>query len=184
MTNKLYFATTNENKIAEATKILGVEIEGSGLAIDEIQSLDPIEVAHKKAQAYYDVLKKPIFVEDSTLTFEALKGLPGTYINDFLKALDNEGLCKLIKNESNRKATAGVTLVLIDESGQWHEFTGETKGEIAQEPLGDNGFGWDAIFVPEGDTRTFAQMTQDEKLQYSMRARAFEKMKIWLENNK
>ncbi len=179
--SKIYFATTNEGKIAEAKTLLGIGIEGCGLPIDEIQSLDASEVARKKALAYYEKLQKPILVEDVSLTFQALNGLPGTYINDFSKVLDNKGLCHLMRDEKDRCATAITTLVFIDSEGTPHEFVGEVHGDITKEPRGEKGFGWDPIFQPNGSDKTLAEMDIEEKNTYSMRARAFEKFKTWLE---
>ena len=94
---KLYFATGNEGKLKEAQNILGVDVEGVGLEIDEIQSMDPVEVAVKKARAYYSALKKPIFIEDVSVSIKALYGLPGTYIDAFMQSLGNEGIVELMK---------------------------------------------------------------------------------------
>jgi non-canonical purine NTP pyrophosphatase (RdgB/HAM1 family) len=179
---KIYFATTNEGKINEAKALLDIEVEGVGLPIDEIQSLDTKEVAIKKAKAYWEKLKMPILVEDVSLTFEALSGLPGTYINDFSKSLGNQGLIELLQSKSNRSAEAITTLVFIDEAGVENVFQGIVKGEISTTPKGENGFGWDPIFIPSGSTQTLAEMDMETKNMHSMRARAFEEFKAWLKN--
>lgn len=179
---ELVFATTNRDKLREARSILGVEILGEELEIDEIQSTDPIEVTRKKARAYYEVLKKPLFVEDVSLGFEALKGLPGPYINDFSKKLGNRGLIDLISQHGSRNAIAQTTLVYIDADRE-QEFIGEVKGKITYRPRGENGFGWDPVFIPEGSEKTFAEMDLEEKNQYSMRARALMNLKNWLAEN-
>jgi XTP/dITP diphosphohydrolase len=181
MEKTIFFATTSEGKLNEARKLLGIDVQGSGLEIDEIQSLDPETVAIKKAASYFQELEKPILVEDVSLTFEALEKLPGTYINDFYKVLGNQGLVNLLERENNRKARAQTTLVFVDQNGKSHIFTGIVGGEIAGEPRGTNGFGWDPIFIPEGETRTFGEMTEMEKAKYSMRAMAMAKFKEWLE---
>jgi len=181
MRKTIYFATTSRGKLNETRKLLGIDIQGCGLEIDEIQSLDPETVASKKAASYFKELKKPILVEDVSLTFEALKSLPGTYVNDFFKVLGNQGLVDLLGNTSNRKAVAQTTLVFIDDEGKPQIFIGITEGEIASAPKGSNGFGWDPIFIPNGETRTFAEMSEREKAKFSMRAKALAKFKIWLE---
>src|SRR5260221_3297673 len=89
---KVIFATSNVGKLKEAQEVLGIEVIGRELPIEEIQSLDTKKVALEKARAYYKEIKEPLFVEDVALTFNAMNGLPGTYINDFSKALNNEGL--------------------------------------------------------------------------------------------
>lgn len=179
----IYFATTNSGKLKEASEILGIEVIGTPLEIEEIQSLDPEKVALAKAAAYYEKLSKPVLIEDVSLTFHALGQLPGTYINDFSKSLGNEGLIALLKGKNDRSATVQTTLVFYDAEGRPHTFIGQMKGEIAYQPSGDQGFGWDPIFIPTGESRTLAQMSAEEKNEISMRRRAFEKFKAFLQNN-
>ena len=97
---KLYFATTNEGKLKEAKSILKVEVVGTPLEIDEVQSMDPIEVATKKARLYFEKLRKPIFVEDVSVFIKALNGLPGPYIDAFMKTF-YEKITKKEKSWSN-----------------------------------------------------------------------------------
>ncbi len=177
--NKLFFATTNEGKLREAREILGANIEGTPLEIEEIQSLDAKKVAIQKAKDYFKVLQKPIFVEDLSLTFNALNGLPGAYISDFLKAVENEGLIELLNNKQDRTAAAQTYVVFIDKDGQEYVFEGKVEGIIAEKPRGE-GFGWDPIFIPLGQDKTFGEMSIEEKNKHSMRAIALKKMKKWL----
>ncbi len=179
---RVTFATTNKGKLEEARSILGMEVDGTPLEIDEIQSLDPVRVAVEKAKVYFKELQKPLFVEDTSLSFNGLNGLPGTYISDFSKMIGNEGLVKLI-NE-NRKATAQVTVVYVDEAGKEHVFEGKIDGTISNEPKGENGFGWDQIFIPDGEERTFGEMSLEEKNKYSMRAIALRSFSNWLSSQK
>lgn len=180
---KIYFATTNEGKLAEARKILGIKIQSVSLEIDEIQSLDPVEVAVKKAISYYEALKKPIFVEDVSFSIVTLGNLPGPYIDAFMKALSNEGIVKLLKGKKERGVVAQATVVYVDGKQKPEVFVGKVDGKIAEEPKG-TGFGWDPIFIPNGETRTFGEMALEEKNQYSMRAKALKKFKNWLQNAK
>src|SRR3990167_10568003 len=172
----MYFATTNQGKLKEASTILGVEVVGIPLEIDEIQSLDPIEVATKKARSYWSSLKKSLFVEDVALFIDSINGLPGTYIDAFMKALGNEGILEMLKGYKLRTATAQTTIVYVDGKGTEHFFVGKTAGCIALKPRG-GGFGWDPIFIPRGSKKTFGEMDLDEKNKFSMRARALLKFK-------
>ncbi|OGM20875.1 non-canonical purine NTP pyrophosphatase, RdgB/HAM1 family [Candidatus Woesebacteria bacterium RIFCSPHIGHO2_01_FULL_38_9] len=176
---KIFFATTNEGKLNEVRSILGLDVIGTPLEIDEIQSLDPVKVATKKAQAYFERLKKPIFVEDVSLSIESLDGLPGTYIDAFMKTLGNDGIADMMKDKKDRRATAQATVVYVSKKGKEEIFIGKVEGTISDRPRG-KGFGWDPIFIPKGETRTFGEMTQDEKNRYSMRAKALNKFKSWL----
>jgi XTP/dITP diphosphohydrolase len=177
----LYFATHNENKIREAKDILGIEIEGAGFEVDEIQSMDPVEVAVKKAKEYFKLLNKPIFTEDISLSINALGGLPGPYIDSFMKVLGNDGIIALLKGKADRRVTAQATIVYIDEEGE-KIFIGKEAGTIPNKPKGV-GFGWDPIFVPKGEKNTFADMDLKEKNKFSMRAIALLKLKKFLYKN-
>ena len=180
---KIVFATGNKDKLAEAKEILGIEIEGTSLEIDEIQSLDAIEVTVKKARAYFDKLKNPLFVEDVSFFIKSFNGFPGPFIDGFLKNLGNDGLTTLLKNYKDKTSVAQATIVYIDKNGKEHIFIGRVKGKIADKPKGDNGFGWDPIFIPNGSIKTFAQMDLRQKNKYSMRKKALAKLGKWIEKH-
>lgn len=180
----LYFATTNEGKIKEAQAILSdFKIHGCGFEIEEIQSLDETKVAVRKAQDYNSALEKPVFVEDLGLFFKYLNGLPGTYINDFLKVLGNDGLARLIPSHQDRSAKVVTAIVFCWGKDKYKVFKGEVKGTVSSVPMGNEGFGWDPIFIPQGQTRTFGQMSLGEKNKYSMRAIALGKFAKWLQRS-
>jgi len=180
----LIFATSNEHKLKEAREILGIEVEGTSLDIPEIQSLNEDEVVRQKAIDYYDQIQKPLFVEDVSLTFHTLGKLPGTYINDFSKQLGNEGLIKLLDGKDDRSATATVSIGYIHSDKKITVFQGSIEGSIALEEKGEMGFGWDPIFIPEGESQTFAEMDSDAKNRYSMRGIAFREFKKWLDRSR
>ena len=181
----LTFGTTNEGKLKEVSEILGIKVEGIALEVDEIQSLDRTEVALKKAKAYFQEVNKPLLVEDNSLEFKGLNGLPGTFIDYFFKSLGNEGLVELLSHTRDRSATAYATLVYYESDSNYQIFTGEQTGKIAKFPRGDNGFGWDPIFIPDGDNRTLAELEPAEKAAISMRKKALAQFQKWiLENNK
>lgn len=177
---KIYFATTNKGKLNEASSILGIEMEATPYEVDEIQSLDPIKVATTKVRSYYKKLKSPLLVEDISLTFSALRRLPGTYIDDFMESLGNKGLINLLKSHQNKNAVAQTTIVFVDEEGKEQVFIGKVYGTISEKPRGKKGFGWDPIFIPKGFKKTFAEMSMEEKNKISMRATALKKFKKWL----
>lgn len=184
MIKTLTFGTTNEGKLAEAREILGVEVEGVGIDVNEIQSLDPEAVAIDKAQRYFEKHANPLFIEDVSLTFHGLGQLPGTFIDYFSKSLGNEGLTNLLTNIEDKSATAQTTIVYIENIDNYHVFKGSIKGRIADSPRGDQGFGWDPIFIPESESKTFAEIESSEKNKYSMRKLALEEFKKWLIENK
>ena len=93
-------------------------------------------------------------------------------------ALGEAGLCALAKAFDNRGASAETCVCLYD--GKPHSFTSSIKGRIADKPRGKNGFGWDVIFIPDGQDKTFGEMTLEEKNSVSMRAAAFKKLEEYV----
>lgn len=170
----MIFATSNHQKLKEFESILGIKLNHSDLDLDEIQSVDVEEVAIHKAKQAYELLKEPVIVEDTGLYLEELNGLPGALIKFFVKKLTLEQICSLIKE--NRSATAVICIAYFN-GQELKTFKGETKGEIAKEPKGTNGFGWDPIFIPEGYSQTFAEITSEEKEDKFMRKEAIKKLK-------
>lgn len=170
----MIFATGNLQKLKEFESILGIKLNHADLDLDEIQSVDVEEVAIHKARQAYELLREPIIVEDTGLYFEELNGLPGALIKFFVKKLTLNKICSLVKE--NRKAMA-VTCIAYFDGKELKTFKGETKGELAIEPRGSNGFGWDPIFIPEGYNQTFAEITSEEKEYKFMRKEAIKELK-------
>jgi XTP/dITP diphosphohydrolase len=176
------FVTTNEHKRREVESILGVELDRAAPDVPEVQALDLAEVAVHKATSAYNALGKPphpVLVEDSGLVIGAWNGLPGALTKWFLSSVGNEGILRMLCGE-DRSARAVCAVAVAEEGGRVHVFRGEVRGEIAPEPRGESGFGWDPIFVPEGSEFTYAQMG-DAKNENSHRARAFRRVRGWLE---
>jgi non-canonical purine NTP pyrophosphatase (RdgB/HAM1 family) len=179
---KAVFVTTSEHKRREVQRILGVELESVAPDVPEIQALDFAEVAAHKARDAYEALDAPphpVLVEDSGLVIGAWNGLPGALTKWFLSSVGNEGILRMLSGE-DRLAHAVCAVAVADAGGEVRVFRGEVRGEVAPEPRGGGGFGWDPIFVPEGSGRTYAQMG-DAKHEDSHRARAFRQVRGWLE---
>lgn len=183
----VFFATGNINKFNEARRILGSQ----GIAVgmlklkgDEIQSESLQEIAEKSVQNAYKLSRLPIFVEDAGLFIDALSGFPGPYAAYVYKTIHNSGILKLMKGEKNCKATFQSIISYCDDQNTTDpmSFYGESKGEITPEERieqGKSGFGFDPIFQPEGSSRTFAEMTIEQKNGYSHRADAIRKFAEW-----
>lgn len=175
---KLTFITGNQAKAKYLSDYFDWPIKHRSLDLPEIQSMDLEQIVADKAIQAFKIIKSPVLVEDVSLVFNALNGLPGPLIRWFLKALGNEGLCKLLDGKE-RSALARVAFCYFD--GQKPIiFDGKRKGKISDKPRGNMNFGWDPIFIPEGFDRTWAEMTQDEKHKTSMRKIALEKLKGYL----
>ncbi len=170
----MIFVTGNHQKLKEFEEILGIKLNHRDLDLDEIQSTEAEEVAKHKAKQAFEILNEAVIVEDTGLYFEELNGLPGALIKFFVKKLSLDQICGLIKE--NRKAFARTAIAYFD-GKEMRVFTGETKGEISEKPRGSNGFGWDPVFIPEGYDRTFAELTNKEKVSKFMRKEAIKKLK-------
>ena len=176
------FITSNPNKVKELGECLGFSIKHQNLDLPEIQSLSLEKVAIAKAEFAFREIKSSVLIEDNALIFSALNNLPGSFIKHFFESLKNEGLTKILNAYDNREALALSCFVLRDENGS-KVFMGETKGVVADKPRGENGFGWDAIFMPAGSNMTWAEMSKEEKQKTSMRAKALEKLSDYLKND-
>jgi non-canonical purine NTP pyrophosphatase (RdgB/HAM1 family) len=173
----LKFVTSNADKLREATDILGFSLDQvSSLKIDEIQSDDINKIVIHKAKKSYDIIKFPVLVEDSGLFFTAWNGLPGPFIKWFEASVGCHGLLKMMEGFENRKALA-VCFVAIFDGKELIIGKGEVHGEIASSIRGENGFGWDVIFIPERHEKTYAEMVSSEKNLISHRRLAFEDLK-------
>ncbi|WP_256868077.1 non-canonical purine NTP pyrophosphatase [Candidatus Entotheonella palauensis] len=178
--NDLYFATSNAHKHRELRAILGVPLTRIDIDLPEIQALDVTDVVRAKAIQAYEQTGKVVLVEDTGLGFAAWNGLPGALMRWFLQTVGNEGLCRLMAGEANRAAVAKTAIGMFD-GREVMVCHGEVQGTIAHQPAGDNGFGWDAIFQPEGqgraEVKTFAEMTAEEKNHISSRRLAAEALR-------
>jgi XTP/dITP diphosphohydrolase len=176
------FVTSNEGKLKEVSEILGREIAAAGIDVEEIQSLDVCDVVRRKAIRSYDLVGKPVIVEDTGLYIKGLNGFPGALIKWALKTIGNKGLCEMLGSK-DRKAYS-ETAVCIYDGKRVEIFTGRTDGRISKSPKGHSTFGWDPIFIPEGENLTYAEMGGIEKNKISSRAKAFKKLKICLARTK
>jgi non-canonical purine NTP pyrophosphatase (RdgB/HAM1 family) len=179
---KLTFITGNAGKAKYLSDYFHLPVEHIKLDLKEIQSVNLQEVVEDKAKRAYEIVKSPVLVEDVSLTFKALKALPGPLIKWFLDTLGNEGLCQLLDGFDSRDALAEVEFAICDVSGV-HTFSGSMEGSISTAPRGEMGFGWDPVFIPKGHQKTWAEMTDDEKHTTSMRKIALEKMSQFLTKN-
>ncbi len=173
---QIKFVTGNSNKVREAQAILGVELEQLSLDLEEIQTCDVEQAVRHKAEAAYRASASPVLVEDSGLVFKAWKGLPGALVKWFEKTVGLDGMIQMLDGFDSREAVA-ICMVAVHDGERLHLARGEVEGTIACKPTGQGGFGWDALFIPEGEQRTFGEMNEDEKNAISHRRRAFEKLK-------
>lgn len=168
--------TGNIGKAKEFERLLGVKVHNQKIELPEIQTTDVTKVAKIKAEAAYKILQKPVFVDDTGLYINAWGELPGALIAWFLDNVGNEGILKMLEGWDDRTAKVVTALGYCDENGP-QVFVGELNGLVAETSKGENGFGYDPIFIPGDQSKTFAEMTADEKDAISMRARAAKRLR-------
>lgn len=175
------FITGNKGKLKEIASILP-QVEQLDIDLDEIQELDPKKIIeHKLREALKHDLDE-VIVEDTSLYMDGLNNqLPGPFIRWFLSGLQDEGIANLAAKLGNQNAEAKTIIGYAKKPDIIYFFEGRMAGKIV-EPRGDNGFGWDKIFQPEGYDKTIGEMDLLEKNKFSMRAVAARKLKEFLEN--
>lgn len=183
---KLVFASNNKNKIKEIQLLLPeniqiLSLEDIGCFDDIPETADTIEGnAILKANYVTEKFGYNCFADDTGLEVAALNGEPGVYSARYAGEQKdaNDNMDKLLANlqdKSNRKANF-KTVICLNLNGEQHLFTGIINGEIIKEKIGTNGFGYDPIFVAEGYTKTFAELTLEEKSVISHRGLAVKQL--------
>lgn len=179
MKEKIYLITGNEGKAREYREILGERIEREALELEEIQELDSEKVIKHKLEQAYGILHYPVIIDDVSLTFNAIAPLPGTLIKWFLQSLQPDGLAHLLDQYPDRSAI-NTTTIGYNDGSQIHMFEGVLKGTIASHPRGENGFGWDCLFIPENTEKTLAELSAEEKNTLSSRRLAIAQLLAFL----
>lgn len=173
---KLILVSSNPNKAIEAERILGMPLLRVSLSLPEIQAPDVEDITRHKLEVARTKGYGRLVVEDVSLGFDELGNFPGPYVRWLLEAAGGQGLGAIAYALLNRSAKAQCCVAYWDGETP-HIFLGESTGEIIVEPRGDKNFGWDAWFQPQGSTKTFAEMTAEEKDAVSHRGRAYQKLR-------
>ena len=198
---KFIIATNNPKKLKELERILNplgidaVSAKDAGVKLDEVKETGKTfaENAFIKAQAAFDKTGMPAIADDSGLSVDALGGRPGVYSARYAGkgATDEDRIAKLLsemKNVSDKRRTAHFTssVCCILPDGKKLAVEGVCNGKIGYEPVGEDNFGYDPIFVYNND-KTFAQMTAEEKDNVSHRGKSLKmlqkELKKYLEEN-
>ena len=191
---KLCFATNNAHKLEEVRKILNGKFEIVGLhdigCEEELpEERNTIEGnSLQKAEYVFYHFDISCFADDTGLEVEALNGAPGVYSARYAGAQRNSEdnidlLLKNLEHAENRKARF-KTVVTFIRSQEIHQFEGIVEGTILKERRGKGGFGYDAVFLPDGFQKSMAEMSMEEKNKISHRARAMEGLVEFLTNQK
>lgn len=170
------FVTGNRNKLREAERILGFLPDSMDVDLPEVQSLDLLEVVHAKADEARKHVDGALVVEETGLELHAMNGFPGPLVKWMLQAIGPIGIARSVHALDDARATARCLLVFdgfVDGEHCRLVAEGATHGRLVLEPQGDEGFGWDPIFVPDGEERTYAQLSGTEKDVLGHRGRAW-----------
>ena len=189
---QLIFASNNDHKAEEIRSVLSPQItiltlKEAGIFHDIPEPHDTLEKnASEKSSFIYNLTGTNCFSEDTGLEVYALNGEPGVksarYAGDE-KSFDKNIEKLLLKLSAHKDRSArfrSVISLVID--GREYLFEGICNGKIIGQRIGEKGFGYDPIFVPDGSDKTFAQMSMDEKVRYSHRTKAVEKLVTFLNN--
>lgn len=182
----LIFATSNQNKVLEIQKILPKRFEIKSMKDlnyfeDVPENENTIEGnAIFKAKYIYEKFNINVFADDTGLEVEALNGEPGVHSARYAGTTRNsekniKKLLKNLKNVKNRNARFKTVIALII-NNKLHTFSGIVEGYILDSPMGNNGFGYDPIFCPNGFDKSFAELTLKEKNLISHRSLAMKKL--------
>ncbi len=182
----LIFATNNQHKVDEIKLVLGnrfklLTLKEAGIDIDIPEPHDTLEAnAAEKSGVIYKLTGQDCFSEDTGLEVEALNGEPGVksarYAGESRSFEDNiEKLLYKLKGQPNRRAHFKTVISLLLDGKQYF-FEGICPGTIAAKKTGHNGFGYDPVFIPDGSSNSFAEMTMEGKTTFSHRKKAMEKL--------
>lgn len=191
---ELVLSTDNINKLREIREILedlDIKIYGKsdieGLNFEVIEDGDTLyDNALKKASAMAERVDYAVLADDTGLFVKALDGEPGVHSARYASEHDDkknrEKLLNNLKDKEDRSAYFKTEIILIDEDKNIIPIEGVCPGKISLEERGDNGFGYDSIFIPDGFDKTFAEMSHEEKNQISHRSRALKNLRDKLSN--
>ena len=177
----LYFATSNKGKVKEFTQSLSsikVDVVQKNIPYPEIQANSLEEVALFGAKYLQKKFVKPFVLEDAGLFIDPLNGFPGVYSAYVFHTIGCDGILKLMENirSDKRKACFKSVIAYVEPKKRPILFIGDCHGKISAYKSGDHGFGYDPIFIPDNNDKTFAQMEIKIKNKFSHRGKSLEKL--------
>ena len=186
MKKTIYFITSNKGKAKEAKEKFSdikINIIQRDIGYPEIQADTLEEVAFFGAEYVQKKFNFPFILEDAGLFIDALNGFPGVYSAYVYYKIGCSGILRLLQNfDDNRYATFKSIYAYSEPDKKPIIFIGECQGVISEKEIGNFGFGFDPIFIPQGKSKTFAQMKTEEKNKISHRGKSIEKLKDFFKN--
>lgn len=177
--SELFFASSNEHKFEEAQRILshlGVKIKLFKTTLEEIQSNSLSEIAKRKAIDAFTKIQKPVIIEDDCLFINSLNGFPGPYSSYVYETIGNKGLVRLLENTELRDAKFVEIIAYCNGVDDVQLFESSIPGKISS-IIEKGGWGYDPIFIPDGESKTYANVPNKDKL--SHRSASLQKFSDW-----
>lgn len=181
----MIIVTHNQHKFMEYEDIfskLGMDLEWYNYEYPELQSEYLRDIVEFSLKHVSRILNKPFFLEDSGLFINSLRGFPGPYSSYVQEKIGNTGILRLMEEMVDRRAMF-VSVIGYYDGKNFHYFEGTLEGKISDSIRGNNGFGYDPIFIPDGDRRTLAEMEMGEKNTMSHRRKALNRFLEFLKNS-
>lgn len=178
------FVTSNEGKFMEISHEMrqhGIEIRWEKVEYDEIQGNDTHEISLRSCNDIMEKVTGDFFLEDTGLYCTALNGFPGPYAKYAQHTIGNRGLIRLL--EGSERSAYFLTVISLRHGNRVIQFDGKVNGTISENEKGSNGFGFDPVFIPEGQNRTLAEMNLQEKNAFSHRGIAVRKLLRYLQES-
>ncbi|HMM62235.1 MAG TPA: non-canonical purine NTP pyrophosphatase [Candidatus Saccharibacteria bacterium] len=174
------FITGNQDKADYLSKYLDLPVKHQKVELDELQSLDLRTIVDHKVRQAYEIVGSPVIVEDVSLEFTAFGRFPGTFIKFLIDEVPFETICRMLDGLS-RDAIARCVFGYYDGT-EVTLFEGSLKGSISNEPAGENGFGWDKIFIPEGYKITRAELNEEDDMKTYTTIKPFALIKTFFDS--
>ena len=177
--SEVFFASSNEHKFEEAQRILstlGVNIKLFKTTLEEIQSNSLNEIAKRKVIDAFTKIQKPVIIEDDGLFINSLNGFPGPYSSYAYDTIGNTGIIQLLENTELRDAKFVAIIAYCNGIDEVKLFESSIPGKISKE-IEKGGWGYDPIFIPDGESKTFANVSDKDK--FSHRSASLKKFSDW-----
>lgn len=173
---ELIFVTGNDNKAREAAAVLGVAVRHVKLELEELQSMDLRVIVEHKARQAYEKIKQPVIIEDVSFEIKAWNGFPGPLIKWLHSIMGYDTLCRILGND---RRVDWLVMYGYYDGERFIEAVACVSGTIAEKPR-EGGWGFDVIFIPDGQTKTLGELGAEGKIEFSARAQALKKMSQFL----
>jgi len=179
--DRLVLITQNKHKLKELTPLFrkyNVGFDTTSHEKHEIRSENIEDIARVAAKVAFETLQRPVVVDDTGFFVDSLNGFPGSYAGIVLKFIGYDGILRLMTDKVERTSVFKTAVGYFD-GKHLVSFLGTMSGSVARESAGVGGFGYDPIFIPDGFTKTYAELTFEEKVSISHRTKAFDEFLKW-----